>query len=559
MTTPLDAPFIIVGSGPVGMTLALDLGSRGIPVLLLEQSLDTTTNPRCNTTNARSMEYFRRLGLARRIRRAGLPHDHPTDIVYTTNLSGYELARFPFASTNEVFDRTAAEIDEWPTPELQHRVSQIFLEPILADELDRYESVTVRRGTRVESVEQHRDHVVVHTTDLQSGRARSFTAGHVVGCDGGSSAVRRSIGVQLHGDSRVGERRLSVYFRSDEVPLPGRPGWWYWWHGARYHGAFIQLDGKSLYLCHARVPEGEDLDTADPDVALREALGKDIAHEKIDVVRWTPRRLVADRFRVGRVLLAGDAAHVWLPMGGFGMNTGIGDAMGLGWRLSAIHRGWATDHVLDDFEQERRAVGEATSRAAQQIGDDIENLASDPRLHEDSPQGREIRAKVGQLLVEVDRKQWYSQGVQFGARYVGSAGTAAPTDAPSEEAIGRIDQYQPSSEPGARLPHHWIVEGEEAVFDLLGQGFSILRIGDAPDVGPLTDAARACGVPVTVVDLPASASATYDRHLLLVRPDMYIAWSGDELPDDPRALLDGLRGYGRDDTPLFGSRSEAIA
>lgn len=542
----LDAPIVIVGSGPVGMTLALDLGSRGVPVLLLEQSTETTTNPRCNTTNARSMEYFRRLGLARRIRLSGLPHEHPTDIVYTTNLGAYELARFEFASTNEVLDRSAGEIEEWPTPELQHRISQIYLEPILAAELARYETVTVRRGTRVDTVEQTDDHAVVRATDLASGNPLTFKASYVAGCDGGASAVRRSLGVQMQGDSRVGERRLSICFRSDNVPMPGhRRGWWYWWHGSRYHGSLIQLDGQSLYLCHARVPEGEDLETADPDQALREALGGDIEHEKLDVVRWVPRRLVADTFRAGRVVLAGDAAHIWLPMGGFGMNTGIGDAMGLGWRLAAIHRGWATPDVLDDYEHERRSVGEATSKAAKQIGSDIEELASDPRLHHESDEGASIRAKVGQLLIAVDRKQWYSQGVQFGARYLGSDGTAATTDTTDSTAIDQIDRYEPSTDPGARLPHFWLIDGEEAVFDRLGQGFSLLRIGDAPETTLLQDAADRAGVPLTVIDLPHDAAQAYDQPLVLVRPDMYIAWSGSDLPNDPDTLFEHLVGRDR--------------
>ncbi|MFJ8112443.1 FAD-dependent monooxygenase [Streptomyces sp. NPDC096132] len=549
----LEAPCVIVGGGPVGMSLALDLGWRGIPVILLEQNTHTTVNPRCNTTNARSMEYFRRWGLADRIRRAGLPGDQATDAVYTTSITGYELTRFRLSSSDEVFAGTAPEAAEWPTPELQHRISQIYLEPILEQELRRYASVTVRRGVRVEGLTQDEDSVTVHGTEVATGRPVSYRAGYVIGCDGGASEVRRAVGARFVGDPRVGDRRMSIHFRSEKLEIPGpRPGWWYWWHGEHHHGAFMQLDGHSQYLCHARIREGQDLATADPHLALREAVGRDFPYEIIDVVRWTPRRMVADTFRQGRVLLAGDAAHIWVNLGGFGMNAGISDAVALSWRLAAIHAGWGTPDLLDDYALERRSVGESTSRAAASIGSYLEDALADPLLHEDTAEGAALRTKVGARLHEVDRAQWHSLGIQLGTRYVGSPGLAAGADAEPPEEGGGMGSYVPSVLPGVRLPHFWLAEGE-AVFDRLGQGMTLLRVGsEAPEPAELVEAARDAGIPLTVLDLPDEAGTVYDPRLVLVRPDMHVAWAGDEAPEDGRRMLRLLCGFDRTPSAMAG-------
>lgn len=535
---------IVVGAGPVGMTLATELGMRGVETLVIEKATETTTNPRCNTTNARSMEYFRRQGTADRIRRAGLPLDHATDVVYVTSLDSYELTRFEFSSSGAILDGTASEFDEWPTPEPQHRVSQIFLEPILAERLEEFPSVAVLRGWESETVQQDDGGVAVVIRESSTGATRTVRARYVAGCDGGASVVRRAIGARLEGDAEAAERRLSIYFRSDELVslLGDKPGWMYWWYGPELRGSFLQLDGSSLFLCHARVPEGMDPEDLDADRVLDAAIGRQIPHEKIQVIRWTPRRLVADKFRDGRIILAGDAAHLWLPLGGFGMNTGIADAVGLGWRLAAIVGGTGSELLLDDYEVERRSVGEATSRAALKIDRDMTAIGRDPALHEDSARGADLRLEAGRLIQAIDRKQWHSQGVQFGSRYENSPGTFSP-DVVESTVIEAIDTYVPSVRAGSRLPHLWRTDGS-SLFDALGRDWTMIVVGTL-EVEDLVASTSSTGVDVTVVRLTADeAAGVIDQPVVIVRPDLYIAYSGPSLVQ-PNSIFGRLLGTKR--------------
>lgn len=540
----VEVSVLIAGGGPVGLTLAMDLGWRGVPCLLLEERIAAEPpNPKCNTTNARSMEHFRRLGCADRIRSAGLPTDHPTHVVYVTRFNGHLLGRLNLPPSS-MRRHDCGVLDEgWPTPEPQHRISQIYLEPILYERARSFPGVEIRRGWRVESFQQLDGCVEVEAVETSSGRKETFRARYFVGCDGGRSIVRRALGIELRGTDVIG-RNVSVYFRSPDLIRHDRngPAWMYWVVNQDQYACVVALDGKTLWLCHLTVPPRKDFDDINVDTGLAAALGVDIQRQILGVERWTSRRLVADHYRKGNVFLAGDAAHIWIPLGGFGMNAGIGDATHLAWVLSAVFHGWAGTHLLDAYEAERRPIGDMVSNAAVGI---MQNrgpaMAIVDGLEEEGAEGERIRHDAGVRIVAADSAQFNSVGVQLAYYYDNSPinwndGSPSPTFA--------LDRYEPTSRPGSRAPHLWLPDGS-SLYDRLGPDFTLLRIGPDPiDAQPIEAAAKMRAVPLAVFDLPGEAALTLYQgyRLVLVRPDQHVAWRGNVLPANPLDLIDRIRG-----------------
>ncbi len=546
MARSIDAPVLIAGGGPVGLTLALDLGWRGIPSLLLEQRLeDAPANPRCNTTNARSMEHFRRLGCADAIRAAGLPPDHPTDVVYVTRFAGHELARLVLPASS-VRRGARGVLDEgWPTPEPQHRISQVYLEPIIAAHARTFPGVELRSGWRVESLEPEDERVIVRATDLRSGRATRLAARWLVACDGGRSDVRRRLDIPFVGDDQVGARVKSVYLRSRDLAKHDRngPAWMYWVINREQPATIVALDGRELWICHLAVPPGSDFEELDVTRGVHAAVGAPIEFEVLGIEPWTPRRLVAERYRDGRVFLAGDAAHIWLPLGGFGMNAGIGDATWLAWALAAVERGWGGGRLLDAYQTERRPIGELISNAAIGIRDRRgPSMQIPPEIEADTEQGASLRRLAGPRIAAADGPQFNSVGVQLGYYYADSPLLWPDGTPPPEFAIER---YTPDARPGSRAPHLWLEDGR-ALYDALGRDFTLLRLGaerPPPDARALREAFARRRVPLAELDVPTpEARSLYGAPLALVRPDQHVAWRAAALPADPLALVDRVRG-----------------
>ncbi len=358
-------PVLIAGGGPVGLTLAMDLGWRGIECLVVDPSETVGSNPRCNTTAARSMEHFRRLGVADRIRAAGLPGDYPTTVRYRTRFAdGHELFSIPLPSSDEV--RAGVGRDSWVTPEPQHRISQLYLEPILREHAATFPAVTLEFGTRLDSFEQDEDGVTALVVD-RTGASRRIRAQYLVGCDGAHSTVRRTLGIRLSGTDALGAN-LSAFLRSPQLGAMKRErAWSTLIFNPDNTSVMIAIDGDELWLSHHKFPVGTDTSGLDLNDLVARAVGFPVEFEVIGAVHWTPRRLVADRYGHGRVFLAGDAAHLWIPMAGFGMNAGIQEATTLGWMLAAVLDGWADPQLLRAYELERRPVGETVSRAVANV------------------------------------------------------------------------------------------------------------------------------------------------------------------------------------------------
>ncbi|AGZ40904.1 FAD-dependent monooxygenase [Actinoplanes friuliensis] len=527
---PEKVGVLIVGAGPTGLTLGIDLAQRGVPCLIVEATTERPVNPRCNTTSARSMEIFRRLGVADGIRRAGLPLDYPTSIQYRTTLRGTELFRLTFPSSGEVLD--GAGRADWPTPEPQHRISQLYLEPILEEHARRTTGLTLERDCRLVELRPHADHV--EAVVESGGQTRVLHCDYVVGCDGAHSAVRRGLGVRYQGVEAI-QKFVSTYLRSADLGrLAARdPAWTYWMFG-RVQSSLIAIDGGDRWLHHVAFAPDHDTDAEDPGKLLDEALGGPVEHEVLGVVRWTGRQLVAERYQDDRVFLAGDAAHIWIPVGGFGMNTGIQDAATLGWMLAAVYRGWAPPELLRAYELERKPVGEqfagAVGRAARASLAEVS-----PDIHIPGEAGDRARHEFAHRLATTEPHRYSPDGFSFGYHYAHSPLVLDGGEQPAIE----MGVYDRRARPGFRLPHTWLPDGTP-VLDALGREFTLLRTAGG-DADAFKAAAAALGIPLTVLDLGSRWPERYPADFILVRPDQHVAWMGDAAtrPGDVLAAATG--------------------
>lgn len=531
-----EIPVLIVGGGPVGLGLAAELGVRGISCRLVEQGDGTITQPRANTVNSRTMEFCRRWGIADAVRNAGAPPDFPQTILYLTGLQGYELARIERPTHG-------GRAPLPTTPERSQRCNQLWFDPILRERVSKFQSVDLRYGCRFEGFEREGDGIVAELRDLGSGRVEHVHARYLVACCGGNSAVPKALGVEMEGEA-VLAYHLNLFLRipdlwtfSDKGKVP-----FHFFVGPDVTGnSLIELDGNQLWRLNLNLgKERRSPDEVDIEAAIHRLIGPDIPYEVISVLPWTCRSIVADRWQDGPVFLAGDAVHQHSPAGGFGMNTGMGDAVDLGWKLAASVEGWGGPALLESYGPERRPVAQRNVREA------TENalLPYDDRLlaviDDDTPEGAEARRLLGKQIIRDRSKTFISDGIALGYVYEGSPVICADgTPPPPASSMS----YMPSSRPGSRAPHAWVSDGVSTL-DLFGRGFVLLRLGGtSADPTPLIDTAKKCGMPLELVDITDDAIADlYERALVLVRPDGHVAWRGDSAPDDALAVIDRIRG-----------------
>ncbi len=527
------APVLIAGGGPVGMTLALELASHGVRSMLVERNPTTTRHPKMDLTNGRSMELYRRLGLADRLRKVAVPEDHVFDIVWATSGpgTGRELHRFRYPSPLEKRAVAARENDGRHTREPPMRVSQIVVEPALKAAIEENPLVDSRFGWAFESLEQDTDGVTTLVADANGAKDR-VRSDYLAGCDGGASRVRAELGIELDGDFDVGAA-FTIHFRSPRRDLlqPDGP----WWHWQTPRGSLVAQDDDDTWTLHTILPEGADGAFADPAAILRAWAGRDFEFEILVANSWSPHLVVAERFGAGRVYLAGDAVHQVIPTGGYGMNTGVADAVDLGWKLAATINGWAGPRLLESYEAERRPIAlqnRPASRRHMDVRIRIAELFA-AALAVAEPDYDAIGAEIARLG-NAENEYW---GIEHGYRYEASPVICYDGSSPPPFDPLRVT---PTTWPGARLPHVFLGDGS-ALYDHLGADLTLLSL-DTSAAG-FGEAAAAAGVPLKVVSLRAEpALKVLERKLVLVRPDHHVAWRGDREPEDCRAVLERVTG-----------------
>ena len=546
MTSDISASVLIVGAGPVGLTLAMDLAWRGVDVVVAElRAQGEPPSVKCNHTSARSMEIFRRLGVARALRDAGLPGDYPNDCAYRTTFGGEELTRIEIPARNERYTATGGPDTDWPTPEPPHRINQIFLEPVLFAHAAAMPGVRILNHVTVEDFIQDGEGVRAQARSLEDDQAFTITARYMVACDGGRSAMRRKIGATLQGDAVI-QRTQSTYIRApDLIGLQSyRPAWMTYSINPRRVGNCYAIDGRETWLIHNHLRDDEaDFESVDRDASIRAILGvgPEFQYAVLSKEDWFGRRLLADKFREGRVFLCGDAAHIWVPYAGYGMNAGIADAANLSWKLAAVLQGWAPDTLLDAYERERHPITEQVSYF---VMDHALEMTKHRRqvpanIEAPGPEGDAVRAEIGREMYELNVQQYCCAGLNFGYFYDRSPLIAYDGETAPAYTMG---DFTPSTVPGARTPHFWLSDGR-SLYDALGPGYTLLRFDARIPVEPLLQAAAAQGVPLALLDVDAAdVPAAYRHGLLISRPDQHVAWRGDAVPADSLALIDLIRG-----------------
>ena len=528
----MDCDVLIVGAGPTGLTLAIDLGKRGVRCTLIEQKERPAFLPKMERINARSMEIYRRMGLMQKIRSAGLRPDCPMDVYIVLALNEPPLLRLHYPSVEQAQAETRATNDGTLPLEPYQLISQYTLEPLLKSVAETIPTVSVRFGCEFLSLGQ--DAAGVTARVRTTGGVEDIRAAYLIGCDGGTSRVRKELSIGLSGEGNLLALRQALY-RCDELfdllPIGNGPG-----KGRHYHVAddkatqLIMQDSTKHWTLHSIVDTDEEMNAA-----FQRTVGVPVNYEMLSCDPWRQNLLLADRYGDGRVFLAGDAVHLVIPTGGLGMNSGVADAIDLSWKLAAMLAGWGGPNLLKSYEIERRQVGERNVGASRYatIGRRKWRSLWRPNIRDDTPAGQQTRHVLSTMADVEQRKSNEMIGAELGYRYVDSPVICNVPGGPEH----LFREYQPTTWPGARLSHVWLSDGTP-IQDHIGDGYTILKLGRTKaDAGELEKAIRARGAPVAVLDVPdRAAREIYGYDLILVRPDLHVVWRGHAPPEDAAAV-----------------------
>ena len=562
-----DTQVLIAGGGPVGLMTALELNKQGIKAILIEKNPTTTRHPKMDITNGRSMEIFRRWGVDKKLRAVAVPENHGFEVIWASNLAGHELARFTYPTPEQYRQQAQAANDGTHTLEPAMRVSQILIEPCLKKHLETdCPNIDVRYGWALDTFTQDEEGVIAIIKHYKTGEKKQIRSLYLAGCEGAGSVSRKILGIgyqevnvfglmkkvgvfsllehalreMSRGLKKPDGQVYMIHFTSPELAFFERFG--QAWHIQSPNGStLISQNDTDTWTLHVPLRTGEDASKIDPKQKLFDCIGKEFDCTINIANAWKPRLSVVDSFGQGRVWLAGDAVRLVTPAGGYGMNTGVGDALTLGWTLAAVIKGWGTPKLFQAYEAERRPVAIRNRDAS---GDHVLvrfkiGAAMRNAMYEDSEKGEKVRKKIGDTILQLGNLENEAMGIEAGYRYADSPvicydneGTPPPFE---------WDILQASTYPGLRIPAIWLKDGR-AIMDLLSDQFTLIRFAGT-DISSFEQAANTCNFPLTVLDIRDNHAATiYEKKLILVRPDQHVCWRGDSMPDDALTLINTVRG-----------------
>lgn len=519
-------PVLIVGAGPVGLSLAIRLAQLDVPAMLVERHRTTSTFPKGRALSIRSMEIYRSWGLEEELTATGLSRD---------SLAFYTGATLIDPDGVRILTNAASR-PPVPSPTYTLLCSQDKLEPFLLEHARRLAPGRVRFGVELTDLAVDEDGVTATLTDHDAGTTEQVRAGYLVVAEGARSGTRDRLGISLTGPTEV-SHNLNILFEADlQQYVEGRFCAVYTISQPGLHGTFLAVDNERRWLFNL-VADGDPagLHLLDDDAciqAIRTAAGlPDLAVKLVDRQMWHAGARVADRFQHGRVLIAGDAAHITTPYGGYGMNCGIADADNLAWKLAAAHQGWAAPELLDTYEAERRPVAQASA------DESYRRLIDAITAHQT---GASARARPSEGLV---------LGYHYDSAAVIADGTAPPEHDP-------VAEYVQTGRPGHRAPHVWLAaDGKRtSTLDLIGTGFTLFTGAQADWIGDFAGAARAASVPLRAYPVGAGPVTDPDGDFaetygigpsggVLVRPDGHVAWRSQDRPAEaPSAIFAALLG-----------------
>ena len=540
-----EVEVIISGGGSVGLSLAAELGWRGIKCMLVEKSSSLNPHPRANAVANRTMEYYRRWGIDKLITDAGIPPDHPADYYWISSLHGKELHRIslpPFKKIREIKDTGGYVKEEhsW-SPYLKTITGQNEVEEVILNYISTLSSVEMKFDTSLDSFVQNKEDVRGLIRNIKTNTVTEVKAKYLVACDGGKSMVRENLNINLSGRADMA-KFVSIYFRAPDFMKCHKFGTAniYFPLHKDYAGFLLNWDGGTTFTYHLMLQDRQLWNEVDPQTSIEAVLGKSTNIEIISVQPWTAHALVADKYHNNRVILAGDAAHLFTPTGGFGMNTGVSDAIDIAWKIQAMLEGWGGKYLIDSYFKERHAIGIRNTKEAADCFDQLYSVMQyGDILDEDSNEAITLREELSSNLKEQD-KLIASSGTLLGYRYNNS-----PIIIPdgTDETLDSPRKYIPTARPGHRAPHIWLEEGV-SIYDKFDKNFTLLLFNkDKNEADIFLQQAKKVNFPVKVLHIgDEDAFKLYNAQLVLVRPDLMIAWRSNNYPNDIASIIDTVRG-----------------